>query len=96
MDGRELKAKIRDRKARIGIIGMGYVGLPLAVEFARAGFKVDGIDLDAKKVRDINAGNSYIADVTDEEVKQFVKTGKLLATKARMERTAAGSPDTGA
>ena len=80
MDGRELKTKIRDREARIGIIGMGYVGLPLAVEFARAGFKVDGIDLDAGKVRDINAGNSYIADVTDVEVKQFVKSGKLLAT----------------
>ena len=80
MDGRELKAKIRDREARIGIIGMGYVGLPLAVEFARAGFKVDGIDLDANKVRDINAGNSYIADITDVEVKQFVKAGKLLAT----------------
>src|SRR5262245_17353965 len=59
---------------------MGYVGLPLAVEFARAGFKVDGIDLDTNKVRDINAGNSYIADVTDAEVKQFVKSGKLLAT----------------
>src|SRR5437899_289079 len=59
---------------------MGYVGLPLAVEFARAGFRVDGIDLDAAKVRDINAGRSYIGDVTDAEVSSHVESGKLAAT----------------
>ena len=80
MDGRGLKARIRERKARVGIIGMGYVGLPLAVEFARAGFKVNGIDLDQAKVQDINAGRSYIGDVTDSEMSGFVAAGRLAAS----------------
>ena len=80
MDGRELKTRIKDRKARVGIIGMGYVGLPLAVEFAKAGFRVDGIDLDAGKVQAIKAGRSYIGDVTGAEIKGFVDSGHLSAT----------------
>jgi len=80
VDAKELKARIRDHRARIGIIGMGYVGLPLAVEFARAGFRVDGLDLDPVKVREINAGRSYIADVTDAEVSDLVTAEKLSAT----------------
>ncbi|HEY3175161.1 MAG TPA: nucleotide sugar dehydrogenase [Candidatus Polarisedimenticolia bacterium] len=80
MDGKELKARIRERAARVGIIGMGYVGLPLAVEFARAGFHVDGFDLDAGKVREVNAGRSYIADVSREEMAAFVGDGRLSAT----------------
>jgi len=80
VDGRGLKARIRERKARVGIIGMGYVGLPLAVEFARAGFKVNGIDLDQAKVQDINAGRSYIGDVTDSEMSGFVAAGRLAAS----------------
>ncbi|MGH9868350.1 MAG: nucleotide sugar dehydrogenase [Candidatus Polarisedimenticolia bacterium] len=79
MDGSTLKARIRDRQARVGIIGMGYVGLPLAVEFAKAGFRVDGIDLDARKVRDINAGRSYIGDVTDADVREQLKARRLSA-----------------
>ena len=78
--GKRLRALIRDRKARVGIIGMGYVGLPLAVEFARSGFRVDGIDLDPSKVRDINAGKSYIADVATDDLAALVKAGTLEGT----------------
>ncbi len=80
MDAKELKSLIRERRARIGIIGMGYVGLPLAVEFARAGFRVDGLDLDPVKVREIKAGRSYISDVTGAEVAELVASDKLSAT----------------
>src|SRR6266581_1833690 len=58
-----LNDRIRDKQARIGIIGLGYVGLPLAVEFARAGFNVTGFDVDEAKPRQISAGTSYIPDV---------------------------------
>ena len=58
-----LKDKIRDRSARVGVIGLGYVGLPLAVEFATSGFNVTGFDVDTSKVDEINAGRSYILDV---------------------------------
>jgi len=76
----ELKAKIENKKANIGIIGQGYVGLPLAVEFAKAGFKVTGFDTDEKKVSDINKGISHILDVPSEDVKALVETGKLKAS----------------
>ena len=56
----ELERRIKDRSARIGIVGLGYVGLPLAVEFAQAGFKVVGIDLDERKIRSVNLGTSSI------------------------------------
>jgi len=72
--------KIRLRKAKIAVIGLGYVGLPLAVEFAKKGFKALGIDLDRKKVNSINAGNSYILDIPSEEVRPLVKNGLLRAT----------------
>ncbi|MSO82779.1 MAG: nucleotide sugar dehydrogenase [Acidobacteria bacterium] len=75
-----LKDKIRDRKARVGVIGLGYVGLPLAVEFASQGFDVTGFDVDASKVEAINAGRSYILDVKNEEVKACVDAGRLRAT----------------
>ncbi len=75
-----LKDKIRDRKARVGVIGLGYVGLPLAVEFAKKGFDVTGFDVDASKVDKINAGGSYILDVKSEEVKACVDNGRLRAT----------------
>jgi len=75
-----LKDKIRDRKARVGIIGLGYVGLPLAVEFARGGFDVTGFDVDSAKVDDINAGRSYILDVKSEDLAASVKAGRLRAT----------------
>jgi UDP-N-acetyl-D-glucosamine dehydrogenase len=76
----ELKEKIRNRHARIGIIGLGYVGLPLAVEFAKAGFQVTGFDVDVAKIAAINNGHSYIGDVSSEDVSTAVKAGKLSAT----------------
>ncbi len=79
MDGKALKARILDRQARVGIIGLGYVGLPLAVEFARAGFRVDGIDLDARKARAIQAGRSYIGDVTDQDIREQTGAKRLSA-----------------
>jgi UDP-N-acetyl-D-glucosamine dehydrogenase len=57
--------RIRARQARVGVIGLGYVGLPLVVEFAHAGFDVTGFDVDASKVDSINAGKSYIPDVLE-------------------------------
>jgi UDP-N-acetyl-D-glucosamine dehydrogenase len=76
----DLRDRIRNRQARIGIIGLGYVGLPLAVEFAKAGFEVTGFDVDVAKVSSINKGHSYIGDVTSEDVAAAVKGRKLLAT----------------
>jgi UDP-N-acetyl-D-glucosamine dehydrogenase len=75
-----LKDAIRARTARIGVIGLGYVGLPLAVEFAKQGFDVTGFDVDPSKVNEINAGRSYIGDVTTAEVAASVKAGRLRAT----------------
>jgi UDP-N-acetyl-D-glucosamine dehydrogenase len=75
-----LKQKIDARSARIGVIGLGYVGLPLAVEFAKEGFDVTGFDVDASKVEEINAGRSYIGDVASSDVAAAIKAGKLRAT----------------
>ena len=76
----ELDRKIRDRTARVGIIGLGYVGLPLAVEFATAGFNVTGIDVQAAKVAQLNDGASYIQDVSQDIVQPLVENGKITAT----------------
>jgi UDP-N-acetyl-D-glucosamine dehydrogenase len=75
-----LKEKLEKRQARIGVIGLGYVGLPLAVEFARAGFDVTGFDVDESKVSELDAGRSYILDVKTEDLAACVKAGKLRAT----------------
>lgn len=75
-----LLKKIAQRKARVGIVGLGYVGLPLALEFVRAGFQVTGIDLDATKLRAINKGKSYIEDISGEDLKNAVRSGKLRVT----------------
>jgi len=72
--------KIRSRDARVGVIGLGYVGLPLAVELARAGFTAVGIDVVEEKVRRVNAGDSYIKDVPSAMLADVVKSGKLIAT----------------
>ena len=77
---RPLLEKIRSKKARIGVIGLGYVGLPLATEFARAGFDVTGFDVDASKISLINCGKSYIPDVPEAELAAEVKAGRLRAT----------------
>lgn len=71
---------LKSKKARIGILGMGYVGLPLAVVFAEAGFHVTGIDPDARKADALNKGVSYIPDVKTEAVEKLVKSGYLTAT----------------
>jgi UDP-N-acetyl-D-glucosamine dehydrogenase len=76
----ELLRRIADKQARIGVIGLGYVGLPLAVEFARAGFTVIGYDVDAAKAAALNAGTSYIPDVPTADVAAVVAAGKLRAT----------------
>jgi UDP-N-acetyl-D-glucosamine dehydrogenase len=75
-----LLERIVARQTRVGIIGLGYVGLPLAVEFAKAGFDVVGFDVDASKVSQINAGRSYIPDVSASELSTVVAGGKLSAT----------------
>jgi UDP-N-acetyl-D-glucosamine dehydrogenase len=72
--------QLQDKKARIGILGLGYVGLPLAVVFAEAGFDVMGIDPDTRKVDALNRGVSYIHDVPTETVAKLVKSGSLKAT----------------
>jgi UDP-N-acetyl-D-glucosamine dehydrogenase len=76
-----LLAAIRERRARAGVVGLGYVGLPLAVEFARAGYVTTGIDLDAVKVDAINAGTSYIDDVPGRDVAELRAAGRLRASQ---------------
>jgi UDP-N-acetyl-D-glucosamine dehydrogenase len=76
----ELSEKISRREARVGILGLGYVGLPLAVEFASAGLPVVGLDLDARKVEAVNAGRSYIKDVDQERLAGLVRSGTLRAS----------------
>ena len=76
----DLQNKIKTKKARVGVLGLGYVGLPLAVEFAKAGFDVVGIDVQQSKVDDFNTGHSYIKDVPDSVFSPLVKSGKLRAT----------------
>jgi UDP-N-acetyl-D-glucosamine dehydrogenase len=75
-----LEEKIRSRTARVGIVGLGYVGLPLAVEFAHAGFSVTGIDLSEQKTRSVNTGQSYIGDIATPALAKLVEAGKLRAT----------------
>jgi UDP-N-acetyl-D-glucosamine dehydrogenase len=75
-----LRRKLDDRTARVGVVGLGYVGLPLAVELARAGFHTAGIDLDRRKVEALNRGESYIQDVPTAEVAEFHRAGRLTAT----------------
>src|SRR5690242_8903744 len=76
----ELLKKIENKSAKLGVIGLGYVGLPLAVEFARAGFGVIGYDVDERKVKELMAGRSYIPDVASEHLAEVVKSGKFIAT----------------
>jgi UDP-N-acetyl-D-mannosaminuronate dehydrogenase/intein/homing endonuclease len=76
----ELLNKISERRAVVGVIGLGYVGLPLSVEFAKAGHTVIGFDVDERRADSINEGVSYIPDVPTESVNELVATGKLSAT----------------
>ncbi|PYR94729.1 MAG: UDP-N-acetyl-D-glucosamine dehydrogenase [Acidobacteria bacterium] len=75
-----LREKLRTRRARTGIVGLGYVGLPLAVELGKAGFRATGIDLDLRKVQSINDGRSYIPDVQTLDVQALRAAGRLDAT----------------
>jgi UDP-N-acetyl-D-glucosamine dehydrogenase len=72
--------QLKDKSARVAVLGMGYVGLPLAVVFAEAGFTVTGIDPDSRKIDSLNKSVSYIPDVTTETVAKLVRAGKLKAT----------------
>jgi UDP-N-acetyl-D-glucosamine dehydrogenase len=74
-----LRARLDDRSARIGVAGLGYVGLPLALEFARAGFRVTGIDVDAARVAQIGRGESPVAEVSAADVAAPVRGGRLVA-----------------
>ena len=75
-----LRQKLDARTARCGVVGLGYVGLPLAVELARAGFRTTGVDLDPRKVEALNRGESYIQDVPTKDVAEFQQAGRLSAT----------------
>jgi UDP-N-acetyl-D-glucosamine dehydrogenase len=75
-----LHNKIKTHTAKVGIVGLGYVGLPLAVEFAKAGFEVTGIDLHGSKIERVNAGDSYVQDVSSTVLSELVSSGKLKAT----------------
>ncbi|MBV8830290.1 MAG: nucleotide sugar dehydrogenase [Acidobacteriaceae bacterium] len=76
----ELRKRITTKKARVGVLGLGYVGLPLAVEFAHAGFEVVGFDVQQAKVDQFNSGQSYVKDVKDEVFRPLIESGKLRAT----------------
>ena len=75
-----LRQKIENREARVGVVGLGYVGLPLAVEFARAGFSITGIDCSVKKTKTINAGRSDVEDIPHKAVRELVRAKRLRAT----------------
>jgi len=78
---KDLLNKLTERRAVVGVIGLGYVGLPLAAEFAGAGLKAIGFDLDESRVATINSGRSYIPDVATGTIKGLVEQGKLKATR---------------
>ncbi|MBM4760891.1 nucleotide sugar dehydrogenase [Bacillus sp. B15-48] len=80
LNGTKLLEKITNRTATIGVVGLGYVGLPLAVEKAKAGYRVIGFDVQQSRTDMVNQGINYIGDVVDEELKTIVQEGKLIAT----------------
>jgi len=82
---RNLLDKFAERKATVAVVGLGYVGLPLAVEFAEAGFSVLGLDVDEEKVIKINDCQSYIPDIPHQRLKALVKAGRFRATTCYAE-----------
>ena len=77
---KELLLKLKNKTAKLGVVGLGYVGLPLAVEKLKAGYEVIGFDVQDKKVKMVNEGRNYIGDVVDSDLERLVKEGKLKAT----------------
>src|SRR3989338_9531590 len=75
-----LSDKIKNKTAKVSIIGLGYVGLPLSIEFCKSGFTVIGIDVDKSKVDALKKGESYVQDVKDDDVKLFIKNKKFIPT----------------
>ena len=71
---------MQNSKTTIGVVGLGYVGLPLAISFAETGFEVIGIDIDTKKIQKINLGESYINHISSLKISSLVKKEKLIAT----------------
>src|SRR5467141_2719950 len=80
MSKAQLIDRIGNRSARISVIGQGYVGLPLAIAFARAGFTVIGLDTDLDRVEALNAGSSYSPDVSSEDLARMIGGGRYEAT----------------
>ncbi|MFW6183139.1 MAG: nucleotide sugar dehydrogenase [Chloroflexota bacterium] len=78
----QLLARIENREAQVGIVGLGYVGLPLAVAFAQAGFRVIGVDVDERKVELLNQGASYVEDVPEADLRPLVEQGLLQASSS--------------
>ena len=70
-----IKEKLLNKTARLGVIGLGYVGLPLAVEKAKSGYKTVGFDVQQSKIDMVNSGINYIGDVVDEDLEKIVKSG---------------------
>lgn len=79
---RDLFDRIERRTARVAVVGLGYVGLPVAVEFAEAGFRVTGIDLDDSKINALNSGESYLLDTPSDRLKSLVDAGQLRGSTA--------------
>src|SRR5688572_3594243 len=78
--GMRLQSRLADKTARTAVVGLGYVGLPLLVEFAKSGYEAIGFDLDARKIAEVTAGRSYIADVPNSDVSALTQAGRLRAT----------------
>src|SRR6266478_6561126 len=76
----QLASKIERRSARVCVVGLGYVGLPLAETFASGGYPVLGFDIDPQKISKLKAGQSYIGHITSERVAELVRTGRFEAT----------------
>src|SRR6266542_191099 len=76
----ELETKIEKKQARFGVIGLGYVGLPLGLTLSDAGFDVTGIDIDSNRIAAVNAGHSYITDVSDNELQTAISEKRFRAT----------------
>ena len=81
----QLGRKITEKTARVGVIGLGYVGLPLAVEFSRGGLFTTGFEVDESKAAEINSGRSYVGDVASSLVKDLIDSRHLTATMPRVD-----------